>query len=42
LLNFPEAEARDWVAAGFTFIAVAGDASLLARQTERVAAAFKS
>jgi 4-hydroxy-2-oxoheptanedioate aldolase len=42
LLNFRENEARDWFAAGFTFIAVAGDASLLARQTERVVAAFKS
>lgn len=41
LLNFRENEARDWFAAGFSFIAVAGDAGLLARQTERVVAAFK-
>jgi 4-hydroxy-2-oxoheptanedioate aldolase len=42
LLNFRENEARDWFKAGFTFIAVNGDASLLARQTEAIAAAFKS
>jgi len=42
LLNFRENEARDWFDAGFTFIAVAGDAALMARQTERIAAAFKS
>jgi 4-hydroxy-2-oxoheptanedioate aldolase len=41
LLNFREDEARDWFAAGFSFIAVAGDAGLLARQTERIVAAFK-
>jgi 4-hydroxy-2-oxoheptanedioate aldolase len=42
LLNFRENEARDWFAAGFTFIAVAGDTGLLARQTERIVAAFKN
>jgi len=41
LLNFREDEARDWFAAGFSFIAVSGDAALLARQTERVVSAFK-
>jgi 4-hydroxy-2-oxoheptanedioate aldolase len=42
LLNFRENEARDWFAAGFTFIAVAGDAAMMARGTERVVAAFKA
>ncbi|HEX2215594.1 MAG TPA: aldolase/citrate lyase family protein [Xanthobacteraceae bacterium] len=42
LLNFRENEARDWFGAGFTFIAVAGDAGLLARQTERIVSVFKS
>ena len=42
ILNFREDEAQELFAAGFTFIAVAGDASVLARQTERIAAAFKA
>jgi 4-hydroxy-2-oxoheptanedioate aldolase len=42
LLNFRENEARDWFAAGFTFIAVASDAAMMARGTERVVAAFKA
>lgn len=41
LLNFREDEARDWFRQGFTFIAVAGDAAMMARGTERVVAAFK-
>jgi 4-hydroxy-2-oxoheptanedioate aldolase len=41
LLNFREDDARNWFAAGFSFIAVAGDAALLARQTERIVAAFR-
>jgi 4-hydroxy-2-oxoheptanedioate aldolase len=41
LLNFREEEARAWFAAGFSFIAVSGDAALMARQTERIVAAFE-
>ena len=42
LLNFREDEARGWFEAGFSFIAVGGDAALMARQTERIVAAFKT
>ncbi|HEY0440659.1 MAG TPA: aldolase/citrate lyase family protein [Xanthobacteraceae bacterium] len=41
LLNFREDDARALFKSGVVFIAVSGDASLLARQTERVVAAFK-
>jgi 4-hydroxy-2-oxoheptanedioate aldolase len=41
LLNFREDDAKELFAAGVGFIAVAGDASMLARQTERVVQAFK-
>ena len=36
-----EADARHWIEKGFTFVAVGGDAALLARQTEELAAKFK-
>lgn len=42
LLNFREDEARALFASGVAFIAVAGDASMLARQTDRVVAAFRN
>jgi 4-hydroxy-2-oxoheptanedioate aldolase len=41
ILNFREDEARELFKSGVSFIAVAGDAGLMARQTERVVAAFK-
>ncbi len=41
ILNFKEDEARALFAAGVSFIAVAGDAALMARQTERIVAAFR-
>ena len=37
-----EEDARHWLAQGFTVVAVGGDAALLARQTEELAAKFKS
>jgi 4-hydroxy-2-oxoheptanedioate aldolase len=42
LLNYDEASARQQFEAGFSFIAVAGDSSLLARATERIAATFRT
>lgn len=36
-----EEDARHWLAQGFTVVAVGGDAALLARQTEELAAKFK-
>lgn len=41
ILNFKEDEARALFASGVSFIAVAGDAALMARQTERIVAAFR-
>jgi len=37
-----EEDARHWLAEGFTAVAVGGDAAMLARQTEELAARFKS
>jgi 4-hydroxy-2-oxoheptanedioate aldolase len=37
-----EADARHWLANGFTFVAVGSDLGLLARQSEALAAKFKS
>src|SRR5262245_35097603 len=37
-----EADARHWLAKGFTFVAVGSDLGLLARQSEALAAKFKS
>ena len=42
LLNFNETGAKADFEAGFGFVAVAGDAFLLARETQRVAALFNS
>ena len=36
-----EADARHWIEQGFAFVAVGGDAALLARQSEELAAKFK-
>ncbi len=41
ILNFKEDEARELFKSGVSFIAVSGDAALMARQTERVVAAFR-
>ncbi|MCW5621695.1 MAG: 4-hydroxy-2-oxo-heptane-1,7-dioate aldolase [Burkholderiales bacterium] len=42
LLNFNEAEAKDWIARGVQFLAVTSDQFLLARETSAVAGRFKS
>jgi len=41
-LNYNEAQAKELFAAGFDFIAVGGDAALLARGADRLADTFKS
>jgi 4-hydroxy-2-oxoheptanedioate aldolase len=41
LLNFNEADAKRWIDKGAQFVAVTSDQFLLARETSRVAAAFK-
>jgi 4-hydroxy-2-oxoheptanedioate aldolase len=41
LLNFNEADAKRWIEKGAQFVAVTSDQFLLARETARVAAAFK-
>ena len=41
ILSYVEDEARRYLDMGFTFVAVGGDSVLLARQSERLAAAFK-
>ncbi len=41
ILAFVEADAKHWISEGARFVAVTGDAFLLARSTEAVVAAFK-
>jgi len=42
ILSSVEADARHWIEAGCRFVAVGNDAGILARQTEALAARFKS
>jgi 4-hydroxy-2-oxoheptanedioate aldolase len=41
LLNFNEAEAKDWISRGMQFLAVTSDQFLLARETSAVAARYR-